>query len=228
MGILNAMGTFVVSGLRSYRRQQPMSATMRNISVVVTNNISELTETEVAQKLEKQADGVAKINAGMSVVQGVLAAVLNPNAKLTVWDGVRAATSVFIYDVVDHSTASVTISDAAKIAKNRDFKVGDTTVDTSQVAAFAAAVIHPWLVNAVTGGRYSMDEVYCADSQAEMVDVSLSEDEDYERRLEEAYAALGVERELRELAEMERNEPQSASAHPYSIVFHIHTIEGGN
>ena len=227
MGILKAALTVTVSSLRSYRRDQPLYATFRNVDVVVNNDISEMTEAEIDRELEERAEGADKINAALSVVQGVLAAAINPSAKLTVWDGVKALTSVFVYDVVDHSTVAAAIREASKLGEGGEFEVGSTTVKTPQIAAFAAAVLHPWLVNAVTGGRYSMSEVYGYDDQSAAVDVQ-PEEEDYQRRLEEAYAALDVEREMRELAEMERNEVHSAGANPNTIVIHIHTNEGGN
>lgn len=227
MGILKAVLTATVSSIRSYRRDQPLYATLRNLDVVLNNDVAKLTEQEVDRQLEERADGSNKLNAAMSIVQGVIAAAINPNARLTVWDGVRAAASVFIYDVVDHSTASVAITEAAKLGEGSEFEIRGTKVETSQLAAFAAAVVHPWLVNAATGGRYSMDEVYGFDNQLETVDIQ-PEEEDHQRRLEEAYAALGLERDLRELAEMERDHAQSAVQHPQTIVIHVHTNEGGD
>ena len=112
------------------------------------------------------------------------------------------------------------------MGEGAEFEVGGTKVETSQIAAFAAAVLHPWLVNAVTGGRYTLEEVYCVDNQLETLEVQ-PEEEDYQRRLEEAYAALDLERDMRELAEIERDNAQSASQHPQTIVIHVHTNEGG-
>ena len=226
MGILNAMLTVTVSGLRSYRRDQPLFSTFRNVDVVVNNDVAKLTEQEIDQQLEERASGSNKLNAAMSVVQGVIAAAINPNSRLTVWDGVKAATAVLVYDVTDRATVSAAITAAAQVGEGAEFEVGGTKVETSQIAAFAAAVLHPWLVNAVTGGRYTMEEVYCVDDQQGPVEIE-PEDEDYQRLLAEAYEALNVEREMRELAEMERNEMHSASAHPQTIVIHIHTNEGG-
>jgi hypothetical protein len=227
MGILNAVLTVTVSGLRSYRRDQPLFSTFRNVDVVMNNEVAKLTEQEIARKLEEHASDSNKLNAAMSVVQGVIAAAINPNSRLTVWDGVKAATAVIVYDVTDCSTVSAAITTAARMGEGAEFEVGGTKVETSQIAAFAAAVLHPWLVNAVTGGRYSMEEVYCVDNQLEAVELQ-PEDEDHQRRLEEAYAALGLEREMRELAEMERDNAQSANQHPQTIVIHVHTNDGGN
>jgi hypothetical protein len=227
MGILKAALTVTVSSLRSYRRDQPLYATFRNVDVVVNNDVSKMTEAEIDRELEERAEGSDKLNAALSVVQGVIAAAINPNAKLTVWDGVKALTSVFVYDVVDHSTVAVTIREAAKLGEGAEFELGSKTVNTPRIAAFAAAVLHPWMVNAVTGGRYTMEEVYGVDDQQGPVDVQ-PEDEDYQRRLEEAYAALDLERDMRELAEIERDHAQSASQHPQTIVIHVHTNDGGN
>lgn len=226
MGILKAALTVTVSGLRSYRRDQPLFSTFRNVHVVANNNVVEISEEDIDWQLKKYSAGADKINAALSVVQGVIAAALTPNAKLTVWDGVRAAASVLIFDVTEAATVSAAITTAAQMGEGAEFEVGDTTVHMSQIAAFAAAVLHPWLVNAVTGGRYSMEEIYCVDNQLEAVELQ-PEDEDYQRRLKEAYEALNVEREMREIAEMERNEMNSAGAHPQTIVIHIHTNEGG-
>jgi hypothetical protein len=201
-------------------------STFRNVDVVANNDVAKLTEQEVDRQLEERANGSNKLNAAMSVVHGVIAAAVNPNAALTVWDGVKAATAVFVYDVTDRATASAAITAAAQMGEKAEFEVGGTKVETSQIAAFAAAVLHPWLVNAVTGGRYTLEEVYCVDNQLETLEVQ-PEEEDYQRRLEEAYAALDLERDMRELAEIERDNAQSASQHPQTIVIHVHTNEGG-